>query len=69
MVGELHTHCLLPYTGSFAKLGIGDEPMPSLGKPLFFRSRCLRASVVNNLIQRWVVAPVTAWVLWKRKES
>ena len=42
MVGELHTHCLLPYTGSFAKLGIGGEPITGLGKPPFCLPPCLR---------------------------
>ncbi len=67
MVGEMHTLCFLPYTNSFAKLGIGGEPITGLGKPPFCFPRCLSVSVVSNLIPRWVVAPVPAWILRKRR--
>ena len=67
MVGALHAHCLLPHIGSFAKLGIGGTPITGLGKLPFCLTRCLRASVVSNLIPRWVVAPVPAWILRKRR--
>ena len=60
MLGNMNTLGLLPYTGSFAKLGIGYEPMPGLGKPPFCIPQCLRVSVVSNLILRWVVALVLA---------
>ncbi len=47
-MGErMKTLFLLPHIGSFAKLGIGGEPITGLAKPPFFLTLCLRASVVN----------------------